>query len=78
MSQQAAEHATAYCLKHGLEVYLKDAAQLFAAAQITSSSNSSDANRFMAHYLTAVVCGQHIPWRHYGLVSGEQKFSPLC
>jgi hypothetical protein len=73
MSQQAAEHATAYALKHGLEVYLKDSAQLFAATQ---NSSSSDANSFMAHYLTAVVCGQHLPWRHYALIAGEVSTNP--
>lgn len=75
MSLQAADQAMIYCLQHGLEVYLQDAAQLYAAQHSLPSSSSGSSNDpavFMAHYLTAAVCGQHLPWRHYALVSGAR------
>jgi hypothetical protein len=76
MSQPAAEHAAAYALKHGLQVYLKDSAQLFAALKFLSS-DSNDAKGFLGHYLTAVVCGQHLPWRHYAFVAGDFSSNQL-
>jgi len=73
-----ADSTSAFCLHHGLEVYLKDAAQLFAvdahaAAPPSSSSNSQHSCRFMAHYLTAVTCGRQVLWRHYSFVSGRRQ-----
>lgn len=62
----------AYCLRHGLEVYLQDAAQLYCA-----TASGSSAAEWMAHYLSAVVCGQHLPWRHYAFVSGTH-FNRKC
>jgi hypothetical protein len=70
MTEQQTE---AYCLRHGLEVYLQDAAQLYSA----SSTASSSAAEWMAHYLSASVCGQHTPWRHYAFVSGTH-FNRKC
>lgn len=41
MSQQAAEQTTAYCLSHGLGVYLQDALQLYPTAQQPAHGTSA-------------------------------------
>lgn len=66
------EQTAGYCLRHGLEVYLQDAAQLYCG-----TASCSSAAEWMAHYLSAAVCGQHLPWRHYAFVAGTH-FNRKC
>uniref|UniRef100_A0A383V4D7 Centriolar satellite-associated tubulin polyglutamylase complex regulator 1 n=1 Tax=Tetradesmus obliquus TaxID=3088 RepID=A0A383V4D7_TETOB len=68
------EGVQAYWQLHGLEVYIQDAAQLLlgstpSCSRGTSGSSSSSAT-FMAEYLSSVVSGQHVLWRHYAYVAG--------
>lgn len=72
MASEAAE----FCQRHGLELHVRDAAQLYAAAAAgghkpRSAPAATSADEFMANYFTAVACGQHVLWRHYSYVTGS-------
>jgi hypothetical protein len=74
MHADAAQDATAYCLQQGLEVYIQDAAQLLQTThQAATATSTANSDTFMARYLTAVVRGEHVLWRHYGFVSGMRE-----
>ncbi|KAF6265558.1 hypothetical protein COO60DRAFT_862401 [Scenedesmus sp. NREL 46B-D3] len=70
-SRAAKESTQTYLHLHGLEVYIQDAAQLLlGSTQSCSNGTSSSTAMFMAEYLSSVVGGQHVLWRHHAYVTG--------
>jgi hypothetical protein len=67
-SVAGADDVQRYLARTQLRAAITDAAQLFAAAVQPASADS-----FLADYLTAVACGQHVLWRHPACVLGALR-----